>query len=472
MNVCHRAHFLTVFFSLTKYFWVLLLPVARAVLAFGFDYKNAFKGYEADIFLLFILFCYALSRWLCTCVQISGGDIIYKRGFILRKTVKVTAENTSCIKLWQNPFSVIFRCFILRVYQNPTQKPIIKMYCTRQTAEKIKELCLMEEDKLTKYKSSPLLHSLIFSSNKGGFLVLSAMLSFSGVITGKTVRILAEENLAVLSDVARDIPSLLIALGLFLLLIRLISLLLEMIYVSDMRIYEQKDYMLIKRGILRKSLYRISTKRENLGYIVSTNSIFLCRYYSLYAGIAGFGQEKYDSPLILPIADKATAKKMKTQIFGDIQRGKNKVFAGRNAIGSYVTKWFVIYILSCLVFSAVASTGLLGNSPYLALLVPLCILFVIFVCVNKWRYSYVSITDNAIVLRTVKGIKISEYTASRDKCRRIQIRQNFLQKRKGVADLCLSLRGNRNKKVRIRHIPIEKCMEIAEKPRFFLTKQL
>ena len=463
MNSPFLSHFLTVLFSLTKYFWVLLIPVARAVLALGFDYENAFKGYEADIFLLSLLFIYAMSRWLCTSLLITEKEMIYKRGLIFRKTICVTPENTSCIKLWQNPFSVIFRCFILNVYQNPTQKPIIKMYCTRKTADNVKRLCLMDEGKLDKYKGKPLLYSLIFSNSKGGFLFLSAFLSFSGIVTGKTLRRLAQENFTVLSSFAQDIPTLLVVLGVFFLIVRLISFFLEIFYVSDMRIYEQKDFILIKRGIVKKTLYRISTKNVNLGYILSTNSILFNRYYSMYAGITGFGQGKYDNSLILPITDRITIKDEISRLYGRYTEGQERTFSDRKAISSYITKWFVLYIISCLLCSAFASVGLFGKANYIAFLPPLLFLFLVFLGMNKWRYSYISINGEIVTICYTSGLKMHRYVTECRKIAKLQIRQNVFQRRKGIADICFYLRGTKNKKVRIKHIGIEKCMEIAEK---------
>ncbi len=463
MNTFHQSHFLTVLFSLTKYFWVLLIPVVRAVLAFGFDYQNAFKGYEADIFILSLLFLYALSRWLFTSLIVTDKEMIYKRGVIFRKRVSVSPENTSCIRLWQNPFSVIFRCFILRVYQNPTQKPIIKMYCTKKTAEEIKKLYLMDDEKVAKHKFNPYLYSLIFSNSKGGFLILSALLSFSGIVTGKTIRRLAEENIAVLSDFARDIPTFLIVMGVFFLTVRFISFLLETFSVSDMHIYEGEDFTFIKKGLLTKSIYRISTKNEDMGYLLSTNSILYKKYYSLYVGLVGFGQGKYDNSLIIPITDRATANKEISKLYKNNVSERKKIFADKKAIGSYITKWFVMYIISCLLCSALASLGLFGNALYLAFLPPLIFLFLIFLGMNKWRYSYVEINDETITICYTKCLKIYKYVAECRKCLKIQIRQNIFQRRKGIADLQLYLRGNRNKKVRIRHIGVEKCMEIAEK---------
>ncbi len=463
MNTFHQSHFLTVLFSLTKYFWVLLLPVVRAVLAFGFDYHNAFKGYEADIFILSLLFLYAMSRWLFTSLTVTDKEMIYKRGVIFRKTVSVSPENVSCIRLWQNPFSAIFRCFILRVYQNPIQKPIIKMYCTKRTAEKIKELCNMDEKKLTKHKFNPYLYSLIFTSSKGGFLILSALLSFSGIVTGKTVRRLAEENISALSDFARDIPTFLIVMGLFFLTVRLISFLLEALSVSDMHFYESDDFTFIKRGILTKSLYLISRKKENTGYFLSTNSILCKKYYSVYAGVAGFGQGKYDNSLIIPITDRSTANKVISKLYKNNASEQKKFFADKKAIGSYITKWFVAYIVSCLLCSALASLGLFGNAFYIAFIPPLLFLFLIFLGMNKWRYSYIEISRETITICYTKCLKIYKYVVECKKCPKIQIRQNLFQRRKGIADLRLYLRGNKSKKVRIRHIRIEKCMEIAEK---------
>ena len=464
MKALYRAHFLTVFFSLTKYFWVLLIPVVRAVLALGFDYQNAFRGYEADILLLTILLIYALSRWFTTFISVTEKEITFKRGVVFRKKVLAEPEKITCIKLWQTPFFVIFRCFILRVYQNPTKRPIIKMYCTRRTAQKIKKLYFEGEDELCRCGGNPFLHSLIFSSSKGGFLALSALLSFSGVVTGKTVRRLAQENIAIVSGFAGDIPTLLTALGVFFLTVRLISFLLEAFYVSDMKLYEQKEHLLIKRGFLKKSVYRINTKKENLGYSLSTNCIFFKRYYSLYVGITGFGQGKYDNSLIMPITDKVTVKKETAKLYSDEGYAKKRIFAGKKAIGSYITKWFVMYIVSCLLCSSFASLGLFGNTFYLALIPPFLFLFLIFVNMNKWRYGYVCIKGENVVIQNLKGVKICEYITERKKCRKVQIVQNVFQKRKEIADLCLYLRGERNKKVRIRNIEMEKCVEIAEMP--------
>lgn len=463
MNAFHSAHFLTVLFSLTKYFWVLLLPVARTVLAFGFDYQNAFKGYEADIFILSLFFLYALTRWLFSSVKITEKEMIYKRGVIFRKTISVSPENTSCIKLWQNPFSVIFRCFILRVYQNTTKKPIIKMYCTKKTAEEIRKLYQMEEGKLTEYKFNPFLYSLIFSDSKGGFLILSALLSFSGVVTGKTIRRLAEENLTVLSDFTHNIPTLLIASGLFFLTVRLISFLLEAFYVADMQVYENGHFLFIKRGIFKKTLYRISTKKENTGFLLSTNSILFRKYYSLYAGVSGFGQGKYDNSLVFPIVDKMTVNRETTKLYRKSSPEHNKIFADKKSISSYITKWFVMYVVSCLLCSAIASLGILGNAFYLAFFPPLLFLFLIFLAMNKWRYSYVEIKGDVVTFCYTKGLKVHKYITECRKCPKIQIRQNIFQKRKEIADICIYLRGNKNKKVKIRHIEMEKCMEIAEK---------
>ena len=195
MKKFYRCHYLTVLFSLKKYFWVLLIPVVRTVLAVGFDYHNAFKGYEADIFLLSMLLLYAFTRWLFTSVQINAENITIRKGIIFQKTVKVCDENISCIKLWYNPFSVIFSCFILRVYENPTKKPIISIYLSKKAVDEVRKKYFSEEDKLCSYKTKPIFHALVFGGNKGGFLLISALFSFSGIATGKTLRKLAEENM-------------------------------------------------------------------------------------------------------------------------------------------------------------------------------------------------------------------------------------------------------------------------------------
>lgn len=453
MKDFHRSHFLTVLLSLKKYFWVLLLPVIRTVLALGFDYQNAFKGYEADISVLTILLLHALSRWLFTFIRIDERNIVFRKGVIFRKNVTVCDKNISCIKLWHNPFSVIFSCFILRVYENPSKKPIISIYITKKTAEKIKNNYFSDEKKLCNYKSRPLLHALVFGDNKGGFLLISALFSFSGIVTGRTFRKLAEDNLTAISGYLQDIPSFLLIIGIALLILRAVSLLLEAASVSGMKIYEQDDIMIIKRGIFRKIFYRINTKKENTGYILLSESIFLKSFYSLYAGINGFGEGKYDIPLIFPIIkiDNLTTRDR-----------KNIIRSPKSAISAYITKWTVLFICSV----ALCILSLLLAFPLIIFLIPLFIgilsLFLIFINVNKWRYNYISICGEDIILGAFQGVKKNDYITMRKKCNKIRIRQGIFQKRKDIADICFYLRGYNNKKVRLKHMPMEKCMKISE----------
>ncbi len=453
MKDFHRSHFLTVLFSLRKYFWVLLLPVVRTVLALGFDYQNAFRGYEADISVMMILLLHALSRWMFTFIRTDENSITFRKGLLIRKNVTVYDRNISCIKLWHNPFSVIFSCFILRVYENPSKKPIISIYITKKTAEKIKRKYFSDEKLLCSYKSKPLLHALIFGDNKGGFLLIAALFSFSGIVTGRTIRKLTEDNLSALSEHIRDIPSFLIFIGIALLVVRIVALLLEAASVSGMKIYEKEDTLLIKRGIFRRIFYRINSKKENIGYILLTESIFLKNFYSLYAGINGFGEGKYDIPLIFPI--------IKTDNLTHLN-SENTIRSPKCAISSYITKWIVAFISSV----AVCIIALLLAFPLIIFLFPLFIgilsLFLVFVNVNKWRCSYICIKGENIIICALQGVKKNSFITMRKKCNKIKIRQNIFQKRKNIADICFYLRGYSNKKVRLRHMPMEKCMKIIE----------
>lgn len=451
MNNFLRSHFLTVFFSLKRYFWVLLLPVVRTVLAFGFDYQNAFKGYEADITILSVLFLYALSRWTSTFLMIGENNVSFKKGVFFKKSITVRDENISCIKLWSNPFSVIFSCFILKVYENPSKKPIISIYVTKNTAEKIKEKYFPDEKSFSSYRSKPFLYALVFGNNKGGFLLVSALFSFSGIITGRTIRKLAQDNLSAISGYLQDIPSFLLFIGIALIVIRTISLFLEAASVSYMKIREQKDSILIKRGFFKKILCRINVKKENIGYILQTESIFLKNIYSMYIGLVGFGEGRYDSSLLFPIAYK-----------NGKDHPENAVRSPARAISSYITKWIVISAVSLFACITALIIGLSLIFFIIFLFSALVSLFFIFLNVNKWRYSYISVSGENIEVCQLQGVKKYKYIAERKKCCKIQIKQNIFQKRRDIADLCLYLRGFNNKKVRIRHIEMGKCMEISE----------
>jgi uncharacterized membrane protein YdbT with pleckstrin-like domain len=173
----------------------------------------------------------------------------------------------------------------------------------------------------------------------------------------------------------------------------------------------------------------------------------------LYAGINGLGQGKYDSSLIFPIV-KAQQPPSDNN---DLIRSPKK------ALSSYITKWLIALsgaAIGC-VFSLTDVIPLIFFYPLL--IMALVCLFIIFINVNKWRSCYLSLKGEILVICNLEGVKKHTYITERKKCRKIQISQSIFQKRRDIADLRLYLWGYNNKKVRIRHLPMEKCMEIAEK---------
>ena len=91
-GIMKRVHPVTVLFKLTKYFWVLAVPIIRAILAAGFDVSGAFKGSFIDITVMLFLVSRAVIKYLFTYISAEEKGITVKSGAVMKKTIFMTLQ--------------------------------------------------------------------------------------------------------------------------------------------------------------------------------------------------------------------------------------------------------------------------------------------------------------------------------------------------------------------------------------------
>lgn len=456
-----RPHGLTVFFSLTKYFWVLFIPILRTVLALGFDLENAFKGFEADIAIILLLTANALSRWLFCNVTVGESGIELVRGVLLKKKISLCYDEITCLKIWQNPLTSLFRCYAISVYTECAVRPAVKLYCKADTARLLRAAAVQD----TEACQSPcgvktaLLYAAISSVSAGGLLFLSAVLSAVGIAAGKRLGSIAAENIGYIYGVLQSVPRLLVAGGITAFVGWLTSFLMNTLSVLNHRVYKGKSHLCIMRGTVKKTVSRTDSAPDCL---VSSKSIFLRNKGSLYMYRRGFGEEKYDSNLLLPLCGQNELNSMIKALVGETYSGRKIIAPKKSAAVRFVTVPLFFFAAACFTSGLGLSCNIFGELWFFALTLPLPFLWRIICGAYEWYSSFASDCGEKIMVVCVRRSQKRGAVFYKNRCGKISLAQNPFQRRRSTANMRFYVNAARREKTAIRHIDMQKCTDFAE----------
>lgn len=431
-----RAHPVTVFFSLTKYFWILTVPIIRTVLALGFDVQNAFAGSEADITVISLLFIRAVIKQRCSSLCFPGGDILlFKSGLILKKELSASKERISCVTVSENPITKLFKCRKITLYLKNADRPLAEIYCKPQAEEEIKRLfgCGNIADRRKNSFISSLLCAVFHLGSKSGLTTAASLISLLGIITGKTLSALAEENLATAARLIRSLPAALFAVGLILLFIKILSVCSD----TFSLVGKVSGRVYAKRGVLfKKSLYF----GENESGEIFIKSLFLPHRQSVCKVTSGFYQ---NGGVMLcstkgehePCSDKAVFPSPKSRL-------------------SFVLFPCALFCMGCFVSGFCFSAGLFYNAEALVFFIPLLLLQRIVYSIKNCFYTSLGVCGEKLVLRHANGSRLFCTELYTDKAGKIRLRSTPFQKRRNACNISVYAVGLK-RRVRVKNIPCE-----------------
>lgn len=460
-HISCRPHGLTAFFSLTKYFWVLFIPIFRTVLALGFDLENAFRGFEADIAVILMLILNSLSRWLLCKITVSKSGVELVRGVLLKKKISLSFDEICCLKIWQNPFTSLFKCYALRVYTECDSRPAVKLYCKTQTADLLSKAAASGaaelQDRCTLKKA--LLYAVINSGSAGGLLFLSAALSAVGVAAGKGISSIAVENIGYIYEILQSVPRMLVAGGITAFVGWLTSFLMNTLSVLFQRVYKGENHLCVMRGTVKRIISRTDARPDCL---ILSKSIFLRKKASLFMYRRGFGEGKYDSNILLVLCGRDEINSTIKSLVGDIQCTGEIIRPAKSAAVRFVTVPLIFFGVACFTAGLGLSCGIFGGLWFFALLLPLPFLWRIICGAYEWYCSFFADCKEKITMGYVRQSKKRTAVFYKDRCGKISLTQNPFQHRRNTANMRFYINAARRERTVMRHIDLEKCTDFAE----------
>ncbi len=311
-----RQHPIKIIKYTAKYLWLLLLSLAKYLIASHFDIKSWLEANWFDLVILLVIVGFAFIRWVLVYFELGEDRIITHTGFMgMTKTV-VYFEDISSVSLCQGPVSfLLHNCAVyIDTDADCVQSTDIRIDLTKSKAMEIYHLISQKAKAQPGFvfkspKKQLLLFSLLFTSAISGAVVLLTVLYQAYLITD------SEFNKRVLDEVGTQIQIIensgiwiyFLAAGLMIGFVWVMSFVSNMLRHWDFTCKRSKNYLRIRsgKGARRHHLLR----RKYMNYLDFTQSFFMRMFNicSVEVNCTGYGKRRKEISALIPITTSKDA---------------------------------------------------------------------------------------------------------------------------------------------------------------------
>ena len=311
-----RQHPVKIIMYIAKYLWLLLIPLAKYLIATQFDFESWVKTNWVDILTLSVIFGYGILRWVFIYFEIEEDSIIAHTGYFGIERTQVYFSEMSSMSLCQG---YIFRLLgACTVYIDTDAKSIqsadIRLDISQKQAFRIYELATQRCRSKPKYifntqKRSLLIFSLLFSSTLSGMLLTLTFIYQAYRIVGREIEeeFLAKVNTQ-LEKMTLHIPKYLIVAALAVAGSWFVSFVSNLMRHWGFSCTRCADMLLISSGKGTKRRHIIM--RERINYIDYQQSMLMKIFgiCSVQVHCTGYGKRRLELSALVPITTNSSAE--------------------------------------------------------------------------------------------------------------------------------------------------------------------
>lgn len=319
----------------TRYFWLLIIPLARSLYSLSLDvnkWRSWIEGAWLDLVVLGAIICFAWLRWMCIYFSFDNEKIIVTKGLIAERKTTVLYSEISTISITQHFFYRLFGACTVQIGTDSgfMDKADISIVMTKSSADKLYTHLKNSKAKGLLYSLSPnklrlWVFSLLFSSTLSGAVLAVALLLETSQMIDREIeaRIILDTLTEAANRFGQYVPPIAAGVAIVIGVAWAISFVSNIFSFWDHVITKSKDSIYTKSGLFIKNRNIISLAkinclelRQNLLariFGVSTVNIHAC----------GFGtKSRSESSVLLPITTKKDIRGMLKEVFPEYPRPK------------------------------------------------------------------------------------------------------------------------------------------------------
>ncbi|MDD7429383.1 MAG: PH domain-containing protein [Oscillospiraceae bacterium] len=467
-----------------KYFWILLIPVVRTLIAYSFNLVHLMRVMWWDILIIAFFFLLAWLRWYFTEYMLGDDSILCVNGFIAKQASEIPYSKISAVTaekyMWMYPLKCSYILIDTDAKSTEMKKtsPDIKLIMRDDDIDRVFSIVKrqdMDENVYTSRisKGSLVSFSLLFSSALSGVTLLGALLINAGDIVGDTlqntffsaVNTAAETvNKKALYIIAK-IPTVTITIAIIIFIGWLISFLGNLLRHMHFTFEKRGGSITISDGFLTQRKYHIQRDHINYADLRQNLLMKLFRVMSVNVNCSGYGKGKNEIPVFIPISKSAKVRSILKRIFPDMEWEADTIPIKFRYIWRYVGPPAVILnlitvaagVLICLFrewFDVIFFTMIMAQVPILWLLI---------VKTAAFCTSGVSYNREVVCLKYCRGYEFHTILVPEDRISKIVISRNIFQQFNGSCDFIVYTNSEYTKSHRVRGVDYRSALWLFNK---------
>lgn len=483
MEQVGRQHAVRLFSYTTRYFWLLLIPLARSLYSLSFD-VNALRvwlrGAWLDLLVLFAIVLFAWIRWLSVWFSFDGEKIVLRRGIYVMTEDTVYYSQITTLSIKQGFLYRLLGASKVYIATNAGvfDKADVEITMKRADADKLYSAVKGSRQKSLNYSISPnklrlLLFSLLFSSALSGVLIIIALLIETGEVFDREVeaRVLLDTLTEAVNRVALYVPPIISVVIIVLAGAWALSFASNLIMFWGFVLTKCSDSLFVKSGIWTKNLHIILRSKINYIDLKQSFSSKVFNVSSLHVNCSGYGSAGRDElSVVLPITTRKEINGAIKEVFPEYPRPKIELKTNPRSYGGFYFWPIMLAVLPTvgfwLIYHFLPSWYAVAYPAFAITIIPaiwlaLCKTLSMFI-------TGVGMSDGYLTMRYSKRFTFHTVVTPKDRVAKVVIRQSPLQRIGGACSVIIYTSSDSKVRHYIYGLRLDRALRFFEKCGFDL----
>lgn len=474
MEVRNRVHPVTVFETIYKQLFLLLIPLVRGLFSiYSADgFYEWLSGAWVDILVVVFMLVFSLLNWRCqSYVFCDGGMVVYK-GILLRRTTYVPAASISTLMCYEPFYLRPLRA--VHIYADTDAGSIrradFQITIGRKAAQQVLQAQFPEKPQAGRRMYRPKWFDIAFlsvfvSSTITGVLFISTFFSRAGDIFGESFLSQLMTQVEGIAELLFFIPRAAVIVAILILSAWLVGFIHSFMSYIRFSAIREKDTLRLQYGWLTKRGY--TCRVEAINFLDFRQSIIsrMLNIYMVFIQCAGYAKTSGEHAVLIPAADAQAVKRYLRFLLPEFHRRQRQIHPPRGSIIRYamIPFWCSLLIPAAAVLAAwlfpfwkrmIVFFGIMATLPFIWLLL---------VRIIDCNTAGIGVTKRHVTLRYTVGYAFHTVVIPREKINHITIRSSWIQKLSGNCDVMIYTYHELSHRHKVENLRISDVQALLEK---------
>lgn len=330
-----RQHFIRLFSYTTRYFWLLIIPLARSFysLTFRIDALTVWlRGAWLDLLVLGAILLFAWIRWLSVWFSFDGEKIVLRRGVYVNSEDTVYYSQITTLSIKQGVLYRLLGASTVYIATNAGvfDRADVTIIMRRADADRFYDAVKGSREKSLNYSILPnklrlILFSVLFSSTLSGVLIIIALLVETGQVFDREIeaRLFLDTLTEAVNRVALYVPPIISVIIIILAGGWTMSFFSNLFMFWGFSLTKCKDSLYVRSGIWTRNKHILLRSKINYIDIKQSFTSKVFNVSSLHVNCSGYGSKGRDEmTVVLPITTRKEVNGAVKEVFPEYPRPK------------------------------------------------------------------------------------------------------------------------------------------------------